>query len=383
MTLYRSSIHTVFASETLLAEGGLETTLVFGPKPRELPQFAAFPILDNDDDRAMLLDYYREFFAVAKKHGVSIQMDTVTWRASSKWGALLGQECQTNRNKIIISGAIGPRGDGYIPGDLMTPEEAKRYHTAQIATFASTPVDIVTAYTLSYVEEGIGIALAAAEIGVPVFINFTVETNGLLPSGMPLPDAISVIDAVCDAFVPDSAAVPVQQILPVDIIVINTACRKGTVLVAEPVPVSAAVPLQQTLTVNITVISAVCAFFGAGSRPVGYGINCAHPTHFAHVLEAGAAVDAPWLRRFTALRANASAKSHAELDEVRFENFCECCSRCTRCAPRPAKAVHVNGMAVLGTDALPDVRPWRSRAAAVVWPVRCGQMPCCRGGGGG
>eukprot|EP00611_Tribonema_gayanum_P021104 TRINITY_DN3994_c0_g1_i1.p1 TRINITY_DN3994_c0_g1~~TRINITY_DN3994_c0_g1_i1.p1 ORF type:complete len:317 (+),score=96.38 TRINITY_DN3994_c0_g1_i1:101-952(+) len=224
----------------------------------------------------MLLDYYREFFAVAKKHGVSIQMDTVTWRASSKWGALLGyseqalekinrdavdliveirQECQTDRNKIIISGAIGPRGDGYIPGDLMTPEEAKRYHTAQIATFASTPVDIVTAYTLSYVEEGIGIALAAAEIGVPAFINFTVETNGLLPSGMPLPDAITAIDAACDAF-------------------------------------------------------------GAGSRPVGYGINCAHPTHFAHVLEAGAAADAPWLRRFTALRANASAKSHAELDEA-------------------------------------------------------------------
>ena len=41
-------------------------------------------------------------------------------------------------------------------------------------------------------------------------------------------------------------------------------------------------------------------------------INCAHPTHFAHVLEGGGS----WVERIRGLRANASAKSHAELDEA-------------------------------------------------------------------
>jgi homocysteine S-methyltransferase len=41
-------------------------------------------------------------------------------------------------------------------------------------------------------------------------------------------------------------------------------------------------------------------------------VNCAHPTHFADALEdVGPSVD-----RIRGLRANASAKSHAELDEA-------------------------------------------------------------------
>jgi S-methylmethionine-dependent homocysteine/selenocysteine methylase len=40
-------------------------------------------------------------------------------------------------------------------------------------------------------------------------------------------------------------------------------------------------------------------------------INCAHPSHFEDVL----ATDAPWVRRIRGLRANASRKSHAELNE--------------------------------------------------------------------
>jgi S-methylmethionine-dependent homocysteine/selenocysteine methylase len=41
-------------------------------------------------------------------------------------------------------------------------------------------------------------------------------------------------------------------------------------------------------------------------------INCAHPTHFDDAIEGGAA----WARRIRGLRANASTKSHAELDEA-------------------------------------------------------------------
>jgi homocysteine S-methyltransferase len=40
-------------------------------------------------------------------------------------------------------------------------------------------------------------------------------------------------------------------------------------------------------------------------------INCAHSSHFQHILEPGAT----WLDRIGGIRPNASRKSHAELDE--------------------------------------------------------------------
>lgn len=45
---------------------------------------------------------------------------------------------------------------------------------------------------------------------------------------------------------------------------------------------------------------------------VYYMINCAHPAHFEHALRAGGA----WRERVRGLRANASRRSHAELDEA-------------------------------------------------------------------
>ena len=41
-------------------------------------------------------------------------------------------------------------------------------------------------------------------------------------------------------------------------------------------------------------------------------INCAHPSHFAGVLDK----DASWTARIRGVRANASTKSHKELDEA-------------------------------------------------------------------
>ena len=49
-----------------------------------------------------------------------------------------------------------------------------------------------------------------------------------------------------------------------------------------------------------------------GNAPIYYMINCAHPSHFADVLEDGGA----WRSRIHGLRANASTKSHKELDEA-------------------------------------------------------------------
>ena len=94
-----------------------------------------------------------------------------------------------------ISGLLGPRGDGYVPGDVMSADEAAEYHGTQLATFADTDADLVTAITMTNVAEAIGIVAAAASLEMPVVIGFTVETDGRLPSGDSLADAITAVDA--------------------------------------------------------------------------------------------------------------------------------------------------------------------------------------------
>jgi S-methylmethionine-dependent homocysteine/selenocysteine methylase len=189
----------------------------------------------------------------------------MTYRASEDWGAKLGlspaQVADRNRKGIalledirsdyedeiphvVISGCMGPRYDGYNAEDRMTAAQSAAYHRPQIATFRETAADMVAAYTLPYVAEGAGVAMAAREEGMPAVISFTVETDGRLPSGETIRDAVEQIDELTD------------------------------------------------------------------SAPAYYMINCAHPTHFADALG-----DGPWTDRVRAVRANASAKSHAELDE--------------------------------------------------------------------
>ena len=67
----------------------------------------------------------------------------------------------------MVSGCVGPRGDGYDPGNVMSPEEAERYHAVQIGTFASTTADQVTAITMTNAEEAIGVVRAASAAGIP------------------------------------------------------------------------------------------------------------------------------------------------------------------------------------------------------------------------
>ena len=147
---------------------------------------------------------------------------------------------------IVIEGVIGPRGDGYRADARMSPDEAERYHREQIAVFADNEADLVSAYTLNYPEEAIGIARAARSLGIPAAIAFTLETNGRLPSGDTLRSAIEQVDEATD------------------------------------------------------------------SAPAYFMINCAHPSHFEHVL----GTKESWLDRLRGVRANASRKSHAELDSA-------------------------------------------------------------------
>jgi homocysteine S-methyltransferase len=250
--------------DTFITDGGMETTLVFH-HGFELPHFASFVLLDDPAGTEALRDYFRSYVEIAREQGVGIVLDTPTWRANADWGERLGYSAEAladvNRRgvalleelraetgptpRLVISGCVGPRGDGYRVDAEMSAEEAERYHGPQIATFAQTPAELVSALTLTYAAEATGIARAAAAVGIPAVLSFTVETDGRLPSGQPLGDAIETVDAETDG---------------------------------------------------------AAAYFM---------INCAHPSHFAHVLEASG----PWVGRIRGLRANASPKSHAELDE--------------------------------------------------------------------
>jgi S-methylmethionine-dependent homocysteine/selenocysteine methylase len=247
-----------------ITDGGLETTLIFHDHV-DLPCFAAFRLMGEERGVQLFHEYFDSYLEIAEACGAGMILDTVTWRASPDWGKRLGYEPDemyaVNRRavmlardiaerhesvEVVINGCMGPRGDGYVPRSLMSAEEAEDYHWVQASALADAGVDMLTALTIPYVEEGLGMARAAQDVGVPIALSFTVETDGRLPSGQPLREAIEQVDDETDA------------------------------------------------------------------APAYFMINCAHPTHFADVVgEPG-----PWRDRIAGLRANASARSHAELDEA-------------------------------------------------------------------
>ena len=263
MTQYRDTLPQL-SPELFLTDSGLETDLIFN-QGVDLPQFAAFPVLDDAAGVRRLRSYFAGHAAIAAGADVGFVFESATWRASAEWGALLGYSTdaldQVNRKAIDllvevraelaetrrpypISGCVGPRDDGYAPATLMTAEAARDYHRPQISTFADTQADLVTAMTLAYPDEAIGIARAARDVEMPVVLSFTVETDGNLADGSTLAAAIQMVDDATDAY------------------------------------------------------------------PAYYMINCAHPSHFASALDP----DAEWTGRIRAVRANSSRKSHAELD---------------------------------------------------------------------
>ncbi|MGA8255723.1 MAG: homocysteine S-methyltransferase family protein [Nocardioides sp.] len=198
-----------------VTDGGLETDLIFN-RGVELAEFAAFPLLDTDHGRAVLADYYRGYAEVAARAGKSILLETPTWRANPEWAARVGYDgvatARVNEEAVeflrdlaqswqlegawLVGGVVGPRGDGYVPGDQMSVEMAADYHRSQLAAFASAGADRATALTLTDVNEAIGIALAGQDCGLPVAIGFTVETDGCLPGGTGLDEAIQAVDDV-------------------------------------------------------------------------------------------------------------------------------------------------------------------------------------------
>ncbi len=202
-------------AQSLLTDGGLETDLIFN-RGIDLPEFAAFPLLDSDEGRDALRSYYSAYVELAVRAETSVLLETPTWRANPDHATALGYDAaaldRVNQDSVEmltrlaqeyddelvgwqVGGILGPRGDGYLTAGGVDPAAAADYHRPQLAAFAAAGAHRATVLTLTDVGEGIGIAQAAAEVGLPVVIGFTVETDGRLPDGSTLAAAIAAVDA--------------------------------------------------------------------------------------------------------------------------------------------------------------------------------------------
>lgn len=198
-----------------MTDGGLETTLIF-LEGLDLPEFASIDLIRTERGRKALESYYRGYLELAKRCRHNFVLESPTWRSNPDWVEPLGYsmdemdgynraavlmmarlkaEYESRDMEIVISGCIGPRSDGYNPAMIMSADEARRYHAHQIGVFARVGVDCVTAITMGYPAEAIGIVLAAQDEKVPSIISFTVETDGRLVTGQNLKDAIETVDA--------------------------------------------------------------------------------------------------------------------------------------------------------------------------------------------
>jgi S-methylmethionine-dependent homocysteine/selenocysteine methylase len=262
MSRYRSALPQS-SDRIFVTDGGLETYLIF-QQGVDLPDFASFHLLDTPEGEAIVRAYFTTYADIARRHGTGLILDTLTWRAHADWGVRHGlgaaDLARINQRAVslleglrdefapvptVISGCLGPRGDGYVPDAMMSVRAAEAYHQPQVDTLAGTSADMLCAMTLNYVEEAIGITHAARRAGMPLVVSFTVETNGKLPTGQSLGSAIRIVDGATSGY------------------------------------------------------------------PAYYMVNCAHPTHFAHLLDP----QEHWVRRIRGIRANASCRSHAELNE--------------------------------------------------------------------
>jgi len=219
MSRYRNALPQL-GGDLFLTDGGIETTLIFR-EGFELPHFAAFLLLRTREGEAGLSKYFRTYAELARKFGAGLILESATWRASSDWAAKLGvtpgdlaelnrqavrllerirSEYESDLTRIVLSGCIGPRGDGYVPKDAMSAPDAERYHQQQVDALADTAADMLCAITMNYAEEAVGIARAAKRAKMPVAISFTVETDGNLPTGQTLRAAIEQVDGETSAY---------------------------------------------------------------------------------------------------------------------------------------------------------------------------------------
>ena len=197
-----------------LADGGLETDLIFNHGV-EIREFAAHTLLADSAGRETLATYFRPFLELARDHAAGFILDSQTWKAHTHWASSLGEseeqlrdancdsigfiaglreEFAASTGPIVLNGIVGPTSDAYRPERRVPAGEAEAYHARQLGWLAETTVDMVTATTFPHADEAIGFVRAARSAGLPAVVSFTVETDGRLPTGERLAEAVERVD---------------------------------------------------------------------------------------------------------------------------------------------------------------------------------------------
>ena len=262
MALYRNALPQLDGS-LFLTDAGLETDLIFN-HGIELRGFASHTVLPDPAAMAVVTRYFDGFLGLARELDAGFILDTLTWRAHPHFAKEIGdtpaqlraateravtfaaelRERADNSRPVVLNAVTGPCGDAYRPELKISADDAERYYAEQIGWVADSEIDMYSALTFTQASEATGLVRAARAASLPVVVSFTVETDGRLPDGQPLREAIEQVDA------------------------------------------------------------------GTGGETAYFMVNCAHPDHFADALEG------EWARRIRGVRANASRRSHAELDEA-------------------------------------------------------------------
>ena len=219
MPIYRNALPQL-AGDLFLTDAGLETDLIFN-HGIEIREFAAHTLLTDPIGKKAVVDYFRGFLSLAHVQNTGYILDSVTWKAHLHWANALGasedelresneesialmsqlrDEFSANGKPIVLNGVVGPKGDAYAPEAAIAVQEAERYHSKQISWLAKTDVDMVSALTFTQADEASGLVLAARNAGLPIVVSFTVETDGRLPTGQPLGEAIESVDHSTDGF---------------------------------------------------------------------------------------------------------------------------------------------------------------------------------------
>ncbi len=248
----------------MVTDGGMETDLIFHHGV-DLPHFAAFPLLDSAQGRELLADYYDGYAEIARRAGAGLMLESPTWRASPGWGGRLG----------------------YSAADLA------RVNTSAIAFLAQLRDRYAAAIT--------DIVLAGM-VGP--------EADGYQPGQRPSPEhAASYHRPQIDAFAGAGADMVSALTLT------STGEAIGIVRAARaaglPVSISFTVETDGALPGGLPLARAITEVDDAAG-PDYFMVNCAHPSH----IEPALAEPGSWRERIAAVRYNASAKSHAELDEA-------------------------------------------------------------------
>jgi homocysteine S-methyltransferase len=250
------------AGRPMVTDGGMETDFIFH-HGADLSLFAAFPLVDDPAGRALLAGYYDEYAAIARQAGAGLMLESGTWRASSDWGAQLGYSpadlARVNRDAITMLARLR---DGYGLADVVISGMVGPRGDAYQPGEEPAP-DEAADYHAPQVE---ALAAAGADIVSAYMLSSVGEATGIV-----------------------------------------RAARAAGV----PVAISFTVETDGRLAGGETLAAAIAAVDAAAS-PEYFQVNCAHPVHLAAAL----AEPGNWRERILGVRYNASARSHAELDEA-------------------------------------------------------------------